>query len=48
MFGNVMHPIKSSDDIDISGKRTKHCLSLNGICYRGVFKTQSNFYDRAL
>lgn len=24
MFGSVVHPIKSSDDIDISGKRTKH------------------------
>ena len=26
MFGNVVHPIKSSDDIDISGKRTKHYI----------------------
>lgn len=24
MFGSVVHPIKSNDDIDISGKGTKH------------------------
>ena len=24
MFGSMVHPIKRSDDIDISGKRTKH------------------------